>query len=74
MTRASEATAEVFFTAFKSLKSGEKEAFLEKILSDPKLKEDIVDLALIERSRKTKGSPVEARDYFAKRRAAEKSA
>lgn len=36
---ASQATAEVFFTAFKSLKNKEKEAFLEKIISDPGLSE-----------------------------------
>jgi hypothetical protein len=66
--RSNEATAEVFFTAFKTLKNSEKEAFLEKILADPKLKDDIVDLALIEKAKKTKGSPVPARDYFASRR------
>ena len=69
--RANDATAEIFFTAFKTLKTKEKQAFLEKILADPKLKEDIVDIALIEKAKKTKGGPVSARDYFARRRKAE---
>ena len=42
--RANQATAEVFFTAFKSLKSNEKEALLEKIINDPELREDIPPL------------------------------
>jgi hypothetical protein len=43
---------EVFFTAFKALKSEEKEAFLERLISDPELREDIIDIALIERAKK----------------------
>jgi uncharacterized protein YbaA (DUF1428 family) len=69
--RAIDATAEIFFTAFKTLKSRQKHAFLEKILSDPKLKEDIVDIAFIEQAKKVKGVPASARDYFARRRKAE---
>lgn len=65
--RANQATAEVFFTAFKSLKSNEKEALLEKIINDPELREDIIDIALIEEAKKVKGKPVSAREYFAKR-------
>jgi hypothetical protein len=45
----SQATIEVFFTAFKALKSNEQEAFLEKVISNPELREDIIDIALIER-------------------------
>lgn len=64
---ASQATAEVFFTAFKSLKDKEKEAFLEKIISDPELREDLIDLALIEEAKKVKGKSISAREYFEKR-------
>ncbi|MBI5055891.1 MAG: hypothetical protein HZB61_04670 [Nitrospirae bacterium] len=66
--KTNQATAEVFFTAFKALKSKEKEAFLEKIVSDPELREDLVDIALIEKAKKIKGKPVSAKDYFARRR------
>ena len=34
------ATAEVFFTAFKTLNSREKEVFFEKIFADSGLRED----------------------------------
>jgi metal-sulfur cluster biosynthetic enzyme len=72
--RAHQATAEVFFTAFKSLKSKEKEAFLEKVLNDPELKEDIIDIALIEKAKKVKGKSISARVYFEKRRKARNAA
>ena len=64
--RANQATAKVFFTAFKALKSEEKEAFLERVISDPELREDLIDIALIERAKKVKGKAVSAKAYFAK--------
>lgn len=66
--RTNQATAEVFFTAFKALKSDEKEAFLEKVINDPKLREDLIDIALIEKAKKVKGRSVSAKEYFSKRR------
>jgi hypothetical protein len=63
-----QATAEVFFAAFKALKGKEKEAFLGKIISDPKLREDLIDMVLIEKAKKIKGKPVSAREYFTRRR------
>jgi hypothetical protein len=63
----SQATAEVFFTAFKSLKSNEKEAFLEKMLRNSALRQDIIDIALMEESKKVKGKPISAKEYFKKR-------
>lgn len=66
--KSNQATAEVFFTAFKSLKSAEREAFIEKIVSDPSLRQDLFDIALIERAKKVRGIPVSARDYFEKLR------
>jgi hypothetical protein len=68
--KTAEATAEVFFVAFKALKSKEKEAFLERVIEDRVLREDLIDIALIERAKKTKGSPVSAKEYFAHRRKA----
>ncbi|MDI6801842.1 MAG: hypothetical protein QMD01_07325 [Thermodesulfovibrionales bacterium] len=72
--RANQATAEVFFTAFKSLQNKEKEAFLEKIICDPELREDLIDLALIKEAKKVKGKSISAREYFSKRRRAGKAA
>lgn len=72
--RAGQATAEVFFTAFKALKSEEKDVFLEKVINDPELREDLIDIALIERAKKVKGKSVSAKEYFSKRRKAGKAA
>jgi len=38
------------------------------------LREDLIDIALIEKAKKAKGKPVSARDYFIRRRKAEKAA
>ena len=62
------ATAEVFFTAFKALKGKEREAFIEKIVSDPRLREEIVEIALIEEAKSVKGRAISAKEYFARRR------
>ncbi len=48
---ATEATAEVFVTAFKSLKPRQREAVLEKMLSDTALAEDIADTLALEARR-----------------------
>ncbi len=65
--KANQATAEVFFTAFKTLRNKEKDAFLEKVINDPELKEDLIDIALIEKAKKVKGKAISAREYFSKR-------
>ncbi len=65
--KANQATAEVFFTAFKALKNTEREAFIEKVVSDPSLREDLIDIALIEEAKKEKGRSMSAKNYFAKR-------
>ena len=62
------AKAEVFFTAFKALKSIEQNAFIEKVINDPSLKETLLDLALIENANKVKGKAISAKKYFSKRR------
>lgn len=72
--RANQATAEVFFTAFKTLGNKEREAFLEKVISDRELREDLIDMALIEEAKKVKGKAISAREYFSKRRKTGKAA
>ncbi|OGP60422.1 MAG: hypothetical protein A2V67_18980 [Deltaproteobacteria bacterium RBG_13_61_14] len=62
------ATAEVFFTAFKALSPAEREAFIGKVVGDPRLREDLLDLALIEEAKQSRGKSVSAKDYFARRR------
>jgi hypothetical protein len=61
-----QATAEVFFFAFKALKASDREAFIGKVVSDPKLREDLIDAALIEVSKKVKGKSVSAKEYFSR--------
>jgi len=48
---AAEATAEVFVTAFKSLKRNQREAVLEKMLADEELSEDFADTLALEARR-----------------------
>ena len=48
---ATEATAEVFVTAFKSLKRREREAVLDRILADKILAEDVADTLALEARR-----------------------
>jgi len=66
--KADQATAEVFYTAFKALAHKQREAFIEKVVGDPRLREELIDLALIEAAKKVKGKAISAQDYFALRR------
>ncbi len=66
--KSSQATAEVFYTAFKALDADVREVFFEKVVNDPRFKADLIDIALIEEAKKVKGRSVSASDYFQKRR------
>ena len=39
-----EATAEVFWTAFKTLRRAEREAVIQRLLSDSRTREDLIDI------------------------------
>ena len=58
----SEATAEVFWTAFKGLPRVERHAILERILKDKNLRHDLMDLTIIENRRSEPERPF--RDYL----------
>jgi hypothetical protein len=47
-----QATAEVFVTAFKSLKRPQREAVLERMLADAELSEDLADTLSLEARRR----------------------
>jgi len=47
-----QATAEVFVTAFKSLKRRQREEVLERILTDAELSEDLADTMALESRRR----------------------
>ncbi|HLF91010.1 MAG TPA: hypothetical protein VI451_18850 [Anaerolineales bacterium] len=56
------ATAEVFWTAFKVLPQAEQQAFLRRVIKDEILRRDLVDLASIEERRKEPARPL--RDFL----------
>lgn len=43
-----EATAEVFWTAFRALSRKEREAVVERLLRDKEFMEDLIDLVILE--------------------------
>jgi hypothetical protein len=47
-----EATSEIFLTAFRALKKQEREAILEKLLKDKDIVENLIDIVIIEQRRK----------------------
>jgi hypothetical protein len=53
----SQATAEVFVTAFKTLKRRERDAVMERMLADEELREDLVDTLALEARRHELRSP-----------------
>lgn len=60
----SQATVEVFYTAFQALKKNEREAFIARLLQDENLAEDLRFAAIIE---KRKSEPtVSLDDYLEK--------
>jgi hypothetical protein len=61
-----EATAEVFWTAFKVLPSNEKRAVIQHIIRDETLRRDLMDLALIEERRDEPARPLH--DYLHEKR------
>jgi hypothetical protein len=67
MTKA-QATAEVFWTAFQVLSSKEQQEFLSRIVKDKTLREDLMDLALIESRRAEPARPL--RQYLKETRRA----
>jgi hypothetical protein len=57
-----EATAEIFWTAFNVLPVEEKRAILQRIIRDENLRRDLMDLALMEERRHEPERPL--RDYL----------
>jgi len=55
---ATEATAEVFVTAFKALKRKEREAVLQKLVADARLADDLTDTLALEARRHQPHEPL----------------
>jgi hypothetical protein len=60
-----QATAEVFWTAFKALKPEEREAFISKLMTDKNLAEDLRFASFIQKRKKE--STVSLDTYLSKR-------
>ena len=60
-----EATAAVFLTAFRALSRKERQAVLARLASDPDLREDLHDLALVTQRRDEPSRPL--REYLAEK-------
>ena len=61
-----EAKARVFQMAFDTLSREEKETVVKHLLEDYKIREDIIDIALIEQRKKECARPF--REYLAERK------
>lgn len=64
--KAVESRAEVYLMALQSLSKVEKEAVIARLLEDTKLREDILDLALIQQRQGEPSRPF--REYLSERR------
>ncbi len=63
-----DATAEVFWTAFRVLPRKEQQAVLQRLLKDKNLRRDLIDLAVIESRRREPARPL--REYLSESRRA----
>ena len=55
--RAVESRAEVYLMALQSLSEAEREAVISRLLEDPQLREDILDLAVIKQRQREPSRP-----------------
>ena len=53
-----QATAQVFLTAFKAMPEAERDAFLVLLTEDEELREDLLDLALVAERRDEPSRPL----------------
>ncbi len=58
----SEATAEVFWTAFSALDREARDKFMEKMVADPELREELEDLLDLEIAAERSGEPTRPLD------------
>ena len=61
-----QATAEVFWRAYRTLSKKDKEAFMQKLLGDREFREDLIDTSIIEQRRKESSRSLDT--YLAERK------
>jgi hypothetical protein len=54
-----EATAQVFWAAFEGMRAEERQAFLERLVADPRLRDDLLDAALVQERQREPKRPLE---------------
>lgn len=62
-----EATVEVFLTAYKALPKAARATFLARLVEDREVREDLIDIAAIEKRKTEKSRPFT--EYLSSRRA-----
>lgn len=60
-----DATAEVFWTAFRALSKKERAAIVERLLADRQFREDLIDLAILDQRAKEPSRSLD--DHLARR-------
>ena len=53
-----QATAEVFWTAFMAMSAEVRKAFLERLIASPRIREDLLDAAVIEERKREPTRPL----------------
>ena len=66
MMSTTNATAEVFYTAYKSMSKKEKEAIINKLLTDSDFMEDLIDITIIKQRKNEPSRLIE--EYVAEKR------
>ncbi len=61
-----EATSEVFWTAFRALSKKERKAVVKRMLKDKEFMEDLIDISIIEQRRKEPSRSLD--EYLASKR------
>lgn len=61
-----QATAEIFWTAFRALPKKKREAVVERLLQDKEFKKDLIDLTILEQRRKEPSRSLD--EYLANKR------
>ncbi len=64
--KAAQSRAEIYLMALESLPKAEKKAVITRLLEDERLREDILDIALIQQRRGESSRPF--REYLAERK------
>ncbi len=63
----SEAIGEVFLKAFRALKEQQRNEVLQRLLSQRQIKEDLLDIALIEAAKAESGQDISIENYRQRR-------